>query len=110
MQDLRNRFGQLVAAHRRTAGLTQEALALATGLSKDMVTRIEIGGTGTSFQTIQKLADALGVDPAELFTPLIASPSKGRPDLTAIIVKLSGLSSRDLAWVSGLIEAALRPH
>jgi transcriptional regulator with XRE-family HTH domain len=35
MADLRKRFGELLAAHRRRRGLTQEALAEAAGLIED---------------------------------------------------------------------------
>jgi transcriptional regulator with XRE-family HTH domain len=68
MTDLRKRFGQLVAAHRRRQGLTQEGLAEAADLSPEMVAKIETGKSGARFPVIERIADALDVDPAELFT------------------------------------------
>ena len=54
--DLRMRVGTLVAAHRRQRGLTQQQLSDRIGMSADMVSRIETGGTGLRFTTIEKLA------------------------------------------------------
>ena len=68
MQELRKRFGGLLAAHRRRVGMTQESLATASGVSPDMIARMESGATGARFHTIVKLSEALGIDPAELFT------------------------------------------
>jgi transcriptional regulator with XRE-family HTH domain len=75
-----------------------------------MVTRIEIGGTGTSFLTIQKLADALDVDPAAFFSAELQTGKKPRPVLSDLIARLSGLSDTDLAWMARLMDAALKPR
>ncbi|MDB5437881.1 MAG: family transcriptional regulator, partial [Caulobacteraceae bacterium] len=68
-EDLRKRFGRLVLANRTRAKLTQQQLADRSGISVDMVNRIERGVTGARFPNIEKLAAVLNVDPAELFTP-----------------------------------------
>ena len=68
MNDLRRRFGRLLAAHRRRRGFTQEALAEAAEVSTDTISKIEIGATGARFPVIERLANALEIDPAELFT------------------------------------------
>ncbi|TGX54778.1 XRE family transcriptional regulator [Sphingomonas gei] len=106
--DLRKRVGNLVALHRRRRGLTQQALADMIEMSPDMISRIETGGTGLRFPTIEKLAEALEVDPAELF---IVDPAPGRDmrrPLIELTVRLSGLSDSDLAWVSELLTSALK--
>lgn len=108
--DLKKRVGALVSAHRRRRGLTQQKLADAIGMSPDMISRIETGGTGLRFQTIEKLAEALEIDPANLF---IVDPAPGRDmrrpllDLTA---KLSGLSDAELIWADRLLDAAMGPR
>lgn len=106
--DLRKRVGNLVALHRRRRGLTQQNLADMIGMSPDMISRIETGGTGLRFPTIEKLSEALEIDPAALF---IVDPVPGRDmrkPLVDITVRLSALSDSDLAWVSDLLTSALR--
>lgn len=106
--DLRKRFGSLVGAHRRRRGYTQQRLADLTAMSADMISRIETGGTGVTFPTIEKLARALQVDPAELF---ILDPSPGsdrRPAMIDLTARLAKLDDGDLRWAADLLEAALR--
>jgi len=109
MVDLRTRFGRLVRAHRMRVGLTQEALAERANISTDMISKIEGGSSGARFGVIGQIADALGVDPAELFTPNLPAGQLQRAMLTDITSRLGSLSDRDLHWLSGVIEAALRP-
>lgn len=108
MVELKKRFGKLVAAHRRRRGLTQEALAAAAELSPDMIARMEAGATGARFTTITKLAAALQVDPGELFSTEVPAGALERQELTEITTRLATLNDRELRWLSGVIDAALR--
>ena len=110
MDDLRKRFGQCVAMHRRRRGLTQDGLAGAADLSVDMVSKIETGGTGARFPAIERLAAALEVDPGELFRPPGGVGSQHDGPLVEIASNLAKLPDADLRWVKGLLEAALRPR
>jgi len=105
--DLRARFGMLVKAHRVRLSLTQEALAERANISTDMVSKIEGGNSGARFGVITRLAEALGVDPAELFTPDLPSGQLQRPAFTEITSKIAGLSDDDLQWLQDLLEVAL---
>ena len=89
-------------------GMTQVDLAEASGISVDMITRIEGGGTGVRFPNIQRLADALQVDPAELFTTALPGGRLNRPLLNKLAARLAGLSDGDLKMVAELIEVALK--
>ena len=109
MVDLRKRFGGLVKAHRLRIGLTQEALAESANISTDMVSKIEGGNTGARFRVISQLADALSVDPAELFTPNLPSGQLQKAPLTAIISRIGSLNDSELRWLNGVIDAALDP-
>jgi transcriptional regulator with XRE-family HTH domain len=109
MVDLRARFGGLVKAHRVRLGLTQEALADRAGISTDMVSKIEGGTSGARFGVITRLAEALAVDPAELFTPDLPDGQLQRSTLTDITSRLASLSEGELLWLRNLLEAALRP-
>jgi transcriptional regulator with XRE-family HTH domain len=110
MDDLRKRFGRLVLANRRKRGFTQQQLADRAGISIEMINRVERGVTAPRFPNIEKLASALEVDPAELFTPDLATGAGERRALTDVVARLSGLSDRDLRWVDRLLDAALMPR
>lgn len=107
MDDLRKRFGRLVAIHRRRLGLTQEQLAEAASVSVDMISKIETGVTGARFPVIQRLAHALRVDPAELFTTEFRSGVPRTVLFNEVSLRLAALSDADLRWINGLIDAAL---
>lgn len=49
--------------------LSQRELARAAGVSADTIRRIEAQGASAQFPTVRKLAEALGVEPAELMAP-----------------------------------------
>lgn len=106
--ELMVRFGRLVAAHRKRLKMTQVQLSDAAEISTDMIVRIEGGGTGVRFPNIQRLADALYVDPAELFTDRVPGGMLDRPQLNRITARLATLSDGDLRMVSELIEVALK--
>jgi transcriptional regulator with XRE-family HTH domain len=110
MADLRRRFGLLLAANRRRRGLIQEQLAEAADLSADMIAKIETGVSGARFPVIERLAAALEVDPAEFFTTEVPSGVIRRGVFLDITTRLAGLSGADLAWLSGIVEAALTPR
>jgi transcriptional regulator with XRE-family HTH domain len=67
MASLRKRFGQRVRTLRKRAGLTQEELAGQAGISVDFLSLVERGVNAPSFETLEKLADALGIAPKDLF-------------------------------------------
>ena len=108
MVDLRTRFGTLVAAHRKRRGMTQAQLAEAVDLSPTMITRIESGSSGTRFPAIERLSEALGIDPSELFVVESNRRARTRPALAEINAKLTGLSDGELMWVGDLLDVALR--
>jgi transcriptional regulator with XRE-family HTH domain len=107
MSDLWKRFGRLLAAHRRRRGLTQEALAEGAEVSPDTIAKIETGVTGARFPVIERLATALEIDPAELFTTEIPAGAIRRGTFAEISTSLAQLAEGDLVWVRNLLDAAL---
>jgi len=62
------RFGASVQKLRFERGLTQEMLAERADLHRTYIADIERGARNVSLRSIEKLARALGVPTAELFT------------------------------------------
>ncbi|MCU9949620.1 helix-turn-helix domain-containing protein [Pseudomonas sp. PDM13] len=63
---------------RKALGLSQDALATASGVSRRMIVGIEGGDVNVSLATLDRIAEALGV----LFPDLVQTPS--RPDRSRI--------------------------
>ena len=68
-EETRQRIGQRVKALRTMAGLTQQELAGRAGLQRTHIGRIEDGAFGSQVETIQQVAEAIGmtvdiIDPA----------------------------------------------
>lgn len=63
-------FGRQLATLRRQAGLSQEALALESGLARSYLGGVERGQRNIALINICRLATALSVRPSELLQPL----------------------------------------
>lgn len=62
-------IGIMLAAARKAAGLTQQDIADATGLSRRVIGRIEKGQTNTTVETIALIADAVDLTPKFQLVP-----------------------------------------
>lgn len=60
-QQTRDRIGQRVAVLRKLAGLSQEQLAERAGLQRTHISRIEAGKYAVTLETVQAIAEALGM-------------------------------------------------
>ena len=107
MAELEKRFGRMVAAHRRLRGMTQEALADSADTSVDLISKIETGASGARFPNIAKIAAALGVDPAELFTPERGFAQLRGGIYRELATELAALDDQQLAKVQAVIRAML---
>jgi transcriptional regulator with XRE-family HTH domain len=66
MQELEQAAGRAIAARRRRAGLTQEALAEACGLHATYISQLERGLKSPTLRVLFRLAEAMGVSPSAL--------------------------------------------
>jgi transcriptional regulator with XRE-family HTH domain len=82
MADRGSSFATRLQRQREAAGLSQYALAKRSGLSKQALSNLEMGRREPSWDTVQRLAVALGVS-CEVFTdpsitPADDAPARGR--------------------------------
>ena len=91
-------FAEKLRAIRERKGVSQYALAKRSGLSKQALSRLEAGAREPSWNTVQRLAAALGADcrdfmDAGLELPDVEEPRpKGRPRKEADASRVPGLS------------------
>ena len=60
-QQTRDRIGLRIMALRKLAGLTQEQLSERAGLQRSHISKIEAGKHAVTFETVQAIAEALGM-------------------------------------------------
>lgn len=70
LHSLNKTFGQIVAERRNLLGISQERLALNSGLDRTFVGKLEAGRHSPSLLSLFKLAQALQVTPDELIREL----------------------------------------
>ena len=66
VHNLLSRFGDNLRSVRLSKGISQEVLADKAGLHRTYVSSVERGERNVTLETIEKLADALGVSMAKL--------------------------------------------
>jgi transcriptional regulator with XRE-family HTH domain len=67
MGKLKTQFGKRLQEIRREAGMTQEQLAIKSGLTMESISNMERGLFGPKFENLEKLAAILDVPVKEFF-------------------------------------------
>lgn len=91
--NLKRQFGIRVRALRNAKGLTQEKLGKLAKTDYKFIGALERGEKGVSFEVIERLAKALGVEPYKLFLPSDGADVDVEADIRAI-AKDMGADSR----------------
>jgi len=76
--DLDDDFPANLRRLRLAAGLTQEALAERIGSKQEQISALERGKTQPTYNTLKRLAAALGVHPSALLLPRPEEKSENR--------------------------------
>lgn len=109
MSKLEEQFGAMLRYHRKRAGLSQAQLAERIDRQPNAIQRLENGEATPTFDTLERLADALSIDVRELFGTSDYAARPGRDDpLAAIFKLLVGLKDADLVKIHELIVTALK--
>ena len=70
-------FGDRIRKRRLKLGLSQEALALESGINRTYIGSLEAGERNPSLENVARLATALGVDAADLVKGLQKLKGRG---------------------------------
>lgn len=65
-------FGQVLKAHRKSAGFSQEELAHRAGMHSTAISLYERGGRQPTLYTVFKISHVLGIKPSSLVAELEA--------------------------------------
>ena len=112
MVGLARELGRCVRALRRRRGLTQAALAELIDRSEVSVRAIERGASAPSFNTLERLTQALDVPAAEFFPPLrpgdgarVRDTERRAREVAAITALARSFDDPDLALTLALVTA-----
>ncbi len=93
-------FGQVIRERRRKLDLTQQELARRIEISMPYITLLETGARHPSDKVVHKLAEALALDPRELF--FLANPE------TKALISQEQRTSEASAWDTFAKDESLR--
>lgn len=93
-------LGDQIRSRRRQTALTVQELADRAGISRRMLTQIELGQANPSLVTVDRVARALGTDFISLARDDNAEPLVINPPESAMVVWSSALGSRALLHVA----------
>ena len=99
-------YGKRIKELRERKKLTQEKLAEKVGLDLQTISRIETGYYFTSFENLEKLADALDVTIADLFNFGHVKPKEEL--IKEINTELANSSEKDVQRIHKLIFGYLK--
>jgi transcriptional regulator with XRE-family HTH domain len=100
-QSLAKSVGVLIAARRKSLGLTQGELAERVGIEQESMSRIETGSITPSLNRLFSLADALDCTVESLLSPA----SRRKPDQSLLLEKLLGeLDEAERAFVVRMVS------
>lgn len=109
---LRDVIRRRVRELRGERGFTQEELCERAGISVDAISRIEGGSRTPTLDTIESVAEALGVSPLAFFDPdMKTAPSKkSSASLRRIVALLDGQDEELLRVAETCVTAVVRAY
>lgn len=105
--DSRQAFGQFVRELRMQMGLSQDELAFRCGLTTPMICYIEKGERSASFDTLEKLANGLGVTLSALLDYQSDHVTVYDEDTNKILSIVLGLSPTERKRVLMILKALI---
>ena len=108
MKKISDQIGERIRQHRNQKGLTQETLALNSGLNVSFLGDIERGTKKPSIESLEKLLDGLGVTFLEFFDfETDIKPLKDCASLDKLNISLQGRPEDEVEMVYNIIEQVL---
>ena len=103
MTTLQNILGQNIKHYRQVNGINQKEFVETSGIAQARLSRIENGQLDVGLQTVEKLAQGLGVSPSAL----LFDRSDMSNGVNELILQIKQLSPIDQKLVEALLESLL---
>ncbi len=97
-------LGQRMKMLRMDAGMSQEKLAWAAGITPAFVGQIERNIKSPTVKTLEKLADALNISVAEIFSAPVPYDAEQKAAIRQINYQLREMSAEEVACMSGIAD------
>ncbi len=108
MNSINSQIGSRIREYRVRAGLTQEKLALSSGINVSFLGDIERGNKKPSIESLEKLLAALGVTFREFFDfEVDIRPYKDNPTLEKLNAELQGRPENEIEMIYGIVKQVL---
>ena len=108
MENVSNQLGARIREYRKKKGLTQEVLALNSGINLSFLGDIERGIKKPSIESLEKLLRALGVTFPEFFDFETAiKPFKDCTALDRLNMELQGRSDNEIGMLYNVLQQIL---
>jgi len=108
MKKISEQIGERIRQHRNQKGLTQETLALNSGLNVSFLGDIERGTKKPSIESLEKLLDALNMTFLEFFDfEAEIKPFKDCTALEKFNITLQGRSADEVEMIYNIIHQVL---
>ncbi len=106
MKTTKKILGARIKELRRTRGLSQDRLSEKVGIDPKHLSRIEVGNSYPSFDTLERIATALGVEAKDLFEFVHEKTNKEL--IVSITTMLKEASPEDLRTILKVVRAIVR--
>jgi len=108
MKKISDQIGERIRQHRNQKGLTQETLALNSGLNVSFLGDIERGTKKPSIESLEKLLDGLGVTFLEFFDfETDIKPFKECASLEKLNINLKARPEDEVEMIYNIVEQVL---
>ena len=108
MKDISSRIGGRIRQYRNQKGLTQETLALKSGINVSFLGDIERGIKKPSIESLEKLLDGLNITFQEFFEfETVIKPIGDCTALEKLNIRLRGRSNEEVEMIYDVIQQIL---
>ncbi len=106
MRTTKTLLGARIKEIRKAKGLSQDALAERVGIDAKHLSRLEVGGSFPSLDTLERLADVLGVELKDFFEFVHEEDPKELKSVLANLIK--GFTEEQLRLAVKVLRAIVR--